>query len=109
MAMKRTELSIELLYFDGCPGYKPAWENLLEAMVEAEVDATIAVRNVEEPSRAAELRFPGSPTIRVNGRDLEGLESDGVLVCRVYRDNEGQGWPSKDQIVARLREAVAAS
>jgi hypothetical protein len=70
--------------------------------VEAEVEL-IAVNTDEEARR---LRFPGSPTIRVDGRDLfsAGERKDWRLGCRVYATPEGlQGSPTAEM----LREALA--
>ncbi len=61
-------MKIEILYFDGCPTYSEAEETWREVLAQggAEVEL-VAVGSDEEARR---LRFPGSPTIRVDGRDL---------------------------------------
>jgi hypothetical protein len=69
---------------------------------EAEVQL-IAVNTDEEARR---LRFPGSPTIRVDGRDLFPApeREDWRLGCRVYATPEGlRGSPTAEM----LREALA--
>ena len=60
---------------------------------------------VEDLDRARALQFAGSPTITVNGQDIEGNRGNGVLACRVYKENSGKGWPSK----ALLREKVKSA
>jgi hypothetical protein len=105
--MSTGELSIELLYFGGCPSYREAWNQILEVLVAEQLEATVRVVPVETPERAAELRFPGSPTIRINGTDLEPVEQTGTMACRVYRENDGKGWPSRELLKRRIREAVA--
>lgn len=102
-------MKIELLYFDGCPGYKKAERALGAALsvvgnrggIEPEL---VAVNTDDEAER---LRFPGSPTIRVDGEDLfpEGLapRAGWHLGCRVYRTPEGLGdHPSAEMIRTRL-------
>lgn len=102
-------LEVELLYFAGCPNHDAAL-GLVER-VAAEVGAEIEVRRVEVTTSeaAAELRFLGSPTIRVNGRDVEPGADDRdafVLACRVYRTESGlAGQPSADWVRAALTKA----
>ena len=105
--MATAELNIELLYFDGCPSYREAWNQILEVLVAEQLEATVRVVPVQTPEQAAELRFPGSPTIRINGTDLEPVEETGAMACRVYRENDGKGWPSTALLKRRIREAVA--
>lgn len=104
MSRNKSELTIDLLYFDGCPSYRQTWNDILDVLVEEKTDATVRLMAVEDMERAGELQFAGSPTIKVNGRDLEGYEGDGVMACRVYKENEGKGWPSKRLI----REAIGS-
>lgn len=99
---------IEILVFDGCPNAQPARE--LVERVAGELDITPAVETVvvREADTAARARFLGSPTIRVNGRDVEpGAEErrDYVVSCRVYRTRDGlSGQPDESW----LRAALAA-
>lgn len=98
-----TEVTIDLLYFEGCPSFRQAWNDILDVLVEEKLDASIRLIAVEEIERAELLRFAGSPSIKVNGKDLEDYEGDGVLACRVYRENDGKGWPSKRLLRDRVR------
>ena len=104
--MISTQLTIDLLYFDGCPSYRQAWNDILDVLVEEKIDASVRLMAVEEMGRAQELRFAGSPTVKVNGRDLEGYQGDGVIACRVYKENNGKGWPSKDLLRDQVKSAM---
>jgi hypothetical protein len=100
-------MRIKLLYFDGCPSYEHALRNLRETLAEEALDPIVELINVISPDEAGRLRFLGSPTIQIDGVDLEGPEAvktGAGYGCRVYEDG-GQmcGWPSKDQIRAALR------
>jgi hypothetical protein len=81
---------MELLYFDGCPGYvqlRPRVERLA-----AEAGATLRLRRVESPEAAERERFLGSPTVRVNGTDVDPTappRTDFGLKCRIYRTEAG--------------------
>jgi hypothetical protein len=83
-------VTIELLFFHGCPGH----ERLLPGLRElAEQRGTeLVVRAVETPADAEREQFLGSPTVRVNGRDVDpdaGERTDFGLKCRLYRSTEG--------------------
>jgi hypothetical protein len=93
---------IEVLYFDGCPSYLQAWNDIAKVIVAEKLDAAVKLINVETLEQANTLHFAGSPTIKVNGRDLEDYEGMGVMACRVYQENHGKGWPSLDLIKRQL-------
>jgi hypothetical protein len=100
---------VEILYFDGCPNYEPA--RALVERIAADLGVEPAVDLVEVPDldAARKLRFLGSPTVRVNGRDVEpGAERrrEFVMSCRVYRTEQGfSGQPAE----AWIREALASA
>ncbi len=98
-------MKIELLYFDECPTYKPAHQALKQALLEEDIEAQIRLIAVNTNEEAQRIQFPGSPTIRVNGRDLFQTEErqDWGLGCRMYTTPEGlRGTPTK----AIVREAL---
>ncbi|MBI5182837.1 MAG: DUF2703 domain-containing protein [Nitrospinae bacterium] len=104
--MKR-RMKVELLYFDGCPTYKEAMKILKECV--HEVDPTIRIEKIKVISNdhARSLEFLGSPTIRINGRDIEEKAQgwkDFGLRCRVYESQEGFGGiPTKEMILKALQ------
>ena len=83
---------IELLWFSDCPNHQAA-RGLLRAVV-ADVSPESVIRDIDatDPGVAAQLRFPGSPTIRVDGRDVQaGFEdpADYTPRCRLYWTEQG--------------------
>ena len=95
---------IELLFFDGCPGHErllPTVERLAE-----EAGAALRLRKVDTLELAESERFLGSPTVRVDGADVDPTASerkDFGLKCRIYRSDEGQsGVPPERWIRAAL-------
>jgi hypothetical protein len=99
--------SIELLYWDGCPSH-PEAEALVRAVVaDLELDARIDRIEVRTQEEAEALRFVGSPSIRVDGRDVDedgAARSRPSLTCRIYT-RPGGGFspvPSRAQIEAAL-------
>jgi hypothetical protein len=80
--------TIEILYFAGCPNYEALVARLPKLLDHAGVKAKIALRQVESEEDATRSRFLGSPTVLVNGRDIEpGADgrTDFGLKCRLYR------------------------
>jgi hypothetical protein len=83
---------IEVLTFAGCPHRTSALELAERVVREMAADAEVREVEVADEGGAIAQRFLGSPTIRVDGRDVEpGAEqrSDFALSCRVYRTARG--------------------
>jgi hypothetical protein len=97
---------IELLYVDGCPSAAEAEALLRRVLAEEGRTASLTKIAVETPAQAVATRFLGSPTVRVNGRDIELARADepgGALSCRIYQTESGRrGVPP----AALLRAAV---
>ena len=90
---------IELLWWRGCPSTPAAIEALSAAMRELGLDPeSVDVREVDSGERAEREGFVGSPTIRIDGRDVQPPppgEPVG-LNCRVYRLRDGRVSPTPD-------------
>jgi hypothetical protein len=99
---------VEVLTFEGCPHGEPALELARRVVADVGVPATVRRVDVPDATAAAAQRFLGSPSIRVNGRDIEpgAAERDRfVLSCRVYRTESGiKGEPDERW----LRDALHA-
>jgi hypothetical protein len=99
---------IEILYFPDCPNYLPAVEHVQKALQEEHVSAEINQVAVLDAATATATRFLGSPTVRINGVDVEpSARSGGALgmCCRTYREANGpKGAPSIELIRAAIRE-----
>ena len=102
---------VELLWFRDCPNHADARRLLHEVIGEVAPGTTVADIDASDPEVAARLRSPGSPTIRVDGRDVDPRFTDpGEYTprCRLYRTANGlRGLPERDWIEAALRESAA--
>jgi hypothetical protein len=100
-------VTVELLYWEGCPSYPEAQELLESVLRERGSEAQVRMRHVATHEDAAELRFPGSPTIRIDGRDVDpaGAAEPPSLTCRIYRLPDGRvsPIPSREQLEEALR------
>jgi len=97
---------VEILYFDGCPHHHAACELVDRVIGEVCGEAEVRLVNVADEESARRARFLGSPSIRVNGRDIEpsaDARAEYVLSCRLYRTDQGfAGQPDE----AWLRDAL---
>jgi hypothetical protein len=96
-------VEVELLYWDGCPSHPAVLADLRAALGD---EVPVTVREVVSEEQAVAERFPGSPTIRVDGVDLFPSDEPPSLTCRIYRLADGRFSPTPDP--ALLREALAA-
>lgn len=99
---------VELLWWKECPSWERALAMLREAMAGAGLDPqSVAVREIDTENAAEREQFVGSPTIRIDGADIQPpREDDPVgLACRVYRHRDGGVSPLPDP--DDLRDALA--
>jgi hypothetical protein len=87
-----TQPRVELLFWEGCPSHPQALAQLREAMEELGLDAeAIEVRHVDTDERAAADGFVGSPTIRIDGVDVQDPgDEPTALTCRIYHRRDGR-------------------
>jgi hypothetical protein len=99
-------MKVELLWWEGCPSYPETLADLQGVLAEEGVDAEVELVEVESDEQARRQRFPGSPTVRLDGvdaippQDVEPFS----LTCRVYRLRDGRISATPDP--EDLREAV---
>jgi hypothetical protein len=83
---------VEVLYFEGCPNHEPAQALVERVAAQLRLTPRIELIEVAAAAAAVALRFLGSATVRVDGRDVEpGAEErhDFAFSCRVYRTDRG--------------------
>src|SRR4051794_22933532 len=97
---------LELLWWEGCPSTDEALTMLREEAASLDVDPeSIELREVGTPEAAEKEGFVGSPTIRIDGTDVQPSREEPVgLTCRVYRLRDGRTSPVPDR--ADVREAI---
>ncbi len=94
---------LEFMHFEDCPSYEKTLSNLREVLTELEVNLDLELVNVESCEKAKQLGFYGSPTIKVDGADLEGRTGDCSYNCRLYNvDGNLTGVLTKDFIREKL-------
>src|SRR5260370_42562099 len=95
-------MRIEVLYFEGCPNHAPALELVRQVLKEEAISAEVSEVNVSDASTAQELGFLGSPSVRVDGLDVEPAARsvrDYGMMCRTYVvDGRREGSPPRDML-----------
>ncbi len=100
-------MKIDLLYFDGCPSWQGALENLKAALTAEWLEADIQLVKLADDELAQRLKFLGSPSFQVNGLDLWPEERQRyTLCCRVYSTPHGmKGAPTIEMLRKNIRPA----
>lgn len=102
-------MKVEVLYFDGCPNHGPTVRLVRAVAEELSLNAVVEEVRVRNHEDAAQLRFLGSPSVRIDGIDIEPSarsKAANAFACRVY---SGQGMPPRELLVAALMEAKDAA
>jgi hypothetical protein len=103
-------MTVELLWWEGCPSYPEAQAELERILREEGVEAEVTPVEIEDDEQARRERFPGSPTIRIDGQDVipPGEGEPFSLTCRVYRTRDGRISPTPDpeDVRAAVRRAA---
>jgi len=103
---------IEILYFPDCPNYLSAVAHVNEALQEEHASAEVRHLKVLDAATAAAMNFLGSPSIRINGVDIEtSARSGGApgLCCRTYVGQGGlRGAPSVELIREAIHRTIAS-
>lgn len=102
-------MKLEVLYFEGCPSHTQLMPTLRE--LAGAHGAELVQSRVESAEHAQAARFLGSPSVRVDGRDVEPgahTRTDYGIKCRLYRSPSGQSClPSTAWIEQALRDTAA--
>ena len=100
-------MRVELLWWEGCPSHPETLDALKRILREEGSDAEVELVEIKTDEQASAERFPGSPTIRIDGKDVDpaGATARPALNCRIYHLPDGRvsPIPSRDQ----LEEALA--
>ncbi len=98
---------VEFLWFSECPHHSTARRLLQDVIARVAPETPIHDVDATDPAVADRIRFPGSPTIRVDGRDVDPNHIDSgdyTPRCRLYRTREGlRGLPERRWIEDALR------
>jgi hypothetical protein len=99
-------VTIELLHVDDCPNHDALLSHLRELLDQLEPTPDLVLRRISDDAEAQRERFLGSPTVRVDGRDIDpGADQrhDYGMKCRLYQTNAGlAGTPPEEWLLRAL-------
>lgn len=97
-------MQVKVLVFEGCPHAGEAMALVREVVGRLAPGASVDRIEIDTPEKAAALGFLGSPSVRVNGEDIERRStSQGSLCCRTYA---GEGVPPEWMLEAAILRAL---
>ena len=97
------EANLTLVYFESCPHWRLALENVRDALHQLGRNQTVVLCPVHDEPEAIRHGMAGSPTVLLNGRDLfSGGEA--AWGCRLYPGAAGmEGAPSVHSLLEALK------
>lgn len=99
-------MRVDVLVFEGCPNGDAGWELVQRVVKEEHPSAEVRLVDVPDAESAERLRFLGSPSVQINGEDIEDSRLGDVgfsYSCRVYRTEVGASGAVPESL---LREAL---
>lgn len=103
-------MKIEVLYFEGCPNHSPTVELLRDTLNTFGCQDGIHQIEIRTQAEAEALEFVGSPSIRINGADIEPWVRSAKrfgLSCRTYFDGKHHsGIPSRELLHRAMKECI---
>lgn len=98
-------LNLRFLYSEECPSHDEALRRLQKVLEEECINAQIEVARVETIEEAKRERYPGSPTILIDGHDIDPIDNPQYAPsCRAYRLEDGRISPIPS--IEMIRKAV---
>jgi len=102
-------MKIQLLFMRGCPNFKPALNLLNEILKEKGIKEEIELIENDSEGEAKKYEFLGSPSIKINGKDIEKEKRDypPLFGCRIYKNGENYtGVSPKYLILEAIEEEI---
>jgi hypothetical protein len=100
-------ITVEMLHTEACPSAAEYLSRLRQLVADAGVPEPVRIRMIDDAEQAQRERFLGSPTVRVNGRDVDPCadqRKDYGLSCRLYAGPDGlRGTPPDEWVLTMLR------
>jgi len=97
-------MKIEVLYFKDCPNYMPTLDRVRAILAQEDISDVVLEIEIKDESTARSVGFPGSPTVRINGEDIEPTMRGSAQIGFACRRYPG-GLPSEQLIRTAICEA----
>jgi hypothetical protein len=103
-------MKIEVLYVDRCPNFPATVDAVKKVLWQRGVVCPVIETKVEDQGMAVGLGFLGSPTVRIDGMDIEPSARHRTafgMICRTYEGSGGV--PSEELIRKAITQAITDS
>jgi hypothetical protein len=110
IGMGEKPIIIEFLYWEDCPSHGTAWNRLQAILKEKDLKTQVTRIQIQTDEDARQWDFCGSPTIRINGQDIDpqGAQAQRIgLNCRIYHTPDGRITPAPPDEM--IRKAINAA
>jgi len=101
---------VEVLYTDACPFWKQTLKAINGVMKELRIAATVRRVEIKSEEEARRYRFPGSPTVRINGVDIDPSLKEvtaGYIGCKIYMFEGGTyEYPPREMITSAFKRLM---
>ena len=103
---------VEILYFTGCPNFRKSCDVVCQVLETENVEFELTVRPIKDETLSNNPLFCGSPTVLINGIDIEQCFKPGQsrdepvdgLACRLYDCTVSKSCPSEEMILCALNK-----
>jgi hypothetical protein len=99
-------LDVRVLYTEGCANTAPTIQRVQDVAREMGITIQVDQVLVTTQDQANVLRFLGSPTVQINGQDIDPAARKATAFGFPCRNYGASGMPSIELVQAALREAV---
>jgi hypothetical protein len=106
-------VKVEVLCFDGCPNHEALLPHLRELLKSSGANPDVEIVRIEDADAAERERFLGSPTVRIDGEDVEPGAADRTdfgLKCRLFATPDGlRGMPAEEWVLDTVKRSATRS
>ena len=108
---------VEILYFTGCPNFRKSCDVVCSVLEKENVEFELSIKPVKDETLELNPSFIGSPTILINGKEVESCYNSTLLfdnsvkekdveglACRIYDCVVSKECPSEEMIFCALKE-----
>ena len=102
-------MKVEVLYISECPSHPAAVKLIKDVLAAKGIRTAVQEILVQDGGMASRLRFTGSPTIRINGKDVEEETQTAdrfAVACRLYPGSKEVGLPPVEWVLRAVTEAL---
>lgn len=103
-------MKIRLFHNTACHAWQKAGSELKQALKTAGIQADYQVVLIKSQAEAEKYKFPGSPTIQIDGKDIDPAAAQAtqfsVEACRPYFwQGKAYDFPPAEMVVSALKSA----